>query len=97
MDTELLIEFMSGEDILWKATGIPSIENPIDIEEVYKWIDEDFKNKFISYFNNTSPEDFWESIKFLKFSYYGITPMAMLLTGMLNKYDWFKQKLDEVT
>ena len=97
MDTELLIEFLSGEDILWKATGIPSKENPIDIEEAYKWIDEDFKNKFVNYFKNTSPEDFWESIKFLKHSYYNITLMSVLLMYTLNKYDWFKQKLDEVT
>ena len=97
MDTELLIEFISGEDILWKATRIPSKENTIEITEAYKWIDEDFKNKFITYFKNTSTEDFWESIKFLKFSYYSIYYMSVLLICMLTKYDWFKQKMDEVT
>jgi len=86
MDTELLIEFMSGEDILWKSTGlVRSWDNPyIQLSDTHKWIDEDFKNKFINYFKNTSTEDFRESINFLKHSYYGIYSIANIVYLLLK-------------
>ena len=106
MDVELLIEFMSGQDILWSFEeggdlfafiAQPFAVNPSEpIDNPFKWIDEDFKNKLIKHLLNISDEDLWESVRFVKHSHYDFVAMGFIFWGAIMDCERLTEKFDDL-